>query len=86
MAGLSGSVPSALLPGDIASALAQLQQKLLAAGQAEENEQSLPPDAEDADKTPRVGIRLHAYPLIQLLSAAAKQGSDVMWEEGQPVV
>ncbi|MBE0621416.1 MAG: DUF1840 family protein, partial [Burkholderiales bacterium] len=30
--------------------------------------------------------QLRAYPLIQLLSAAAEQGCDVMWEEDRPVV
>jgi hypothetical protein len=30
-----------------------------------------------------VGIRLRAYPLIELLSAAAKQECDVMWDKGR---
>ncbi len=86
MAGHSGTVPGALLASDIPSALARLQQALAAAGPEEEIEQKAQPGQEDADVSPPVGIRLRAYPLIQLLSAAAEQGCDVMWEQGHPVI
>jgi hypothetical protein len=86
MAGHSGTVPSALLAGDIPSALARLKQELAAAGPEEESKQRVRPGAEEADTPPPVGLRLRAYPLIQLLSAAAQQGCDVMWEEGHPAV
>jgi hypothetical protein len=82
MAGHSGTVPSALLASDVPPALARLKQKLAAAGTESESKQSGRQDAQDAEKTPVVGLRLRAYPLIQLLSAAAEQGCDVMWEEG----
>jgi hypothetical protein len=84
--GHSGTVPSALLAADIPAALARLQQGLAAAGAEEGSKQSVRPRGEDADAQPPVGLRLRAYPLIQLLSAAARQGCDVMWEEGAPVV
>ncbi len=86
MMGHSGTVPSALLAADIPSALARLQQGLAAAGAKEQGKQSVRPGAEDADTPPPVGLRPRAYPLIQLLSAAARQGCDVMWEEGHPAV
>lgn len=86
MAGHSGTVPSALLAADIPAALARLEQGLAAAGPEEESKQRVRPSAEDADTPPPVGLRLRAYPLIQLLSAAARQGCDVMWEEGAPTV
>lgn len=86
MAGHSGTVPNALLAGDIPAALARLQQGLAAAGPEAKSKQSVRPDAEDADTSPPVGLDLRAYPLIQLLSAAAQQGCDVMWEEGHPVI
>jgi len=86
MAGHSGAMPSALLARDIPSALARLEQELAAAGPEEESKQSVRPGAEDADTPPPVGLRLRAYPLIQLLSAAAQQGCDVMWEVGAPLV
>ena len=81
MAGHSGTVPSAFLAGDIPSALASLKQKLAAAVPDEGNKQSVRP-SKDADTAPAVGLRQRAYPLIQLLSAAAQQGCDVMWDEG----
>ena len=84
MAGHSGTVPGALLAGDISSALARLKQELAANGFEEESKQSIPPGGEDADSPPAVGLRLRAHPLIQLLSAAARQGCDVIWEEGHP--
>ena len=74
--------PSALLAADIPSALARLQQGLAAADSEEQGKPRARPAAEDADTPPPVGLRLRAYPLIQLLSAAARQGCDVMWEEG----
>ncbi len=86
MAGHSGTVPGALLAADIPSALARLQQALAAAGPEEEIKQDVRPAEEDADSSPPVGIGLRAYPLIQLLSAAAEQGSDVMWDRGHPVI
>jgi len=86
MAGHSGTVPSALLAADIPAALARLERELVAAGAEEASKQSVRPSEEDADNPPPVGIRLRAYPLIQLLSAAARQGCDVMWEEGHPAV
>jgi hypothetical protein len=82
MAGHSGTVPSALLAGDVPSALARLKQNLASAGPEGESKQSSRPNAQDVETTPAVGLRLRAYPLIQLLSAAAAQGCDVMWEEG----
>ena len=86
MAGHSGTVPSALLAGDIPSALARLEQELAAAGPEVESKQSVRPGAEDADTPPPVGLRARAYPLIQLFSAAARHGCDVMWEQGHPAV
>jgi hypothetical protein len=86
MAGHSGTVPSALLAGDIPAALARLEQAVAAAGLEENRKQSVRPGGEGADASPPVALRQRAYPLVQLLSAAARQGCDVMWEEGQPAV
>ena len=83
MAGHSGTVPSAMLAADIPSALASLEQKLAAAGPENKGTQSIPSNTKDADTPPAVGLRMRAHPLIQLLSAAARQKCDVTWEEGQ---
>ena len=86
MMGHSGTVPSALRAADVPSALARLKQELAAAAPEEESRQSARPDAEGADTPPPVGLRLRAYPLMQLLSAAARQECDVMWDDGHPVI
>jgi len=86
MMGHSGTVPSALLAADIPSALARLQQGLAVASSDKESKQGIRPSAEDADTPSPVELRLRAFPLIQLLTAAAQQGCDVMWDDGHPAV
>lgn len=84
MAGHSGTVPSAMRAADIAGALARLNQGLAAAEPADKPK---PPRRADDDDAPEpVGIRLRAFPLIQMLTAAAAQDCDVMWDEGAAVV
>jgi hypothetical protein len=85
MAGHSGTIPSAMLAGDVPAALARLNQALANAPE-EQSKPGAHADAEDADTPPPVGIRLRAFPLIQLLSAAAAKKCDVMWEQGAPPV
>lgn len=85
MMGHSGTVPGALLAADIPAALARLRQGLASAGQATDNGHSISPSAKDApDSPPPISIGLRAYPLIQLLSTAARQGCDVMWNDDHP--
>jgi len=86
MAGHSGTVPSALLAADIPAALARLNQGLAAADPGGEATRKAARQADDAGEPPPVGIRLRAFPLIQMLTAAVASGDDVTWEEGAPVV
>ena len=84
MMGHSGTVPSAVLADDVPAALARLQQALAAAepaGKASQDKQS-----EDADAPPPIKLGQRAFPLIQLLTAAAQQHCDVMWEKGKRLV
>lgn len=85
MAGHSGTVPSALRAADIPATITRLQQAL-AAIPDEQIDQGRPSDQHDADDPPPVGLRLRAYPLLELLSAAARQKCDVMWESGAPLI
>ena len=80
MMGHSGTVPSALLARDVPAALARLKQQL-ASGAKEENVDT-PSDDDDAEEP--VGLERRAYPLIEMLSAAAAQEADVMWQAGEP--
>jgi hypothetical protein len=84
MAGHSGALPGAIVARDVPQALARLERELAALPE-EDGKRSVPANNDDAD-TPPVGLRLRAFPLIQMLTAAAKQECDVMWEEGAPLV
>lgn len=81
MMGHSGTVPSALLARDVSAALARLKQEL-ASHPVEEDRGTPSGDDEEAEKP--VGLALRAYPLIEMLSAAAEQEADVMWQAGEP--
>ena len=75
--GHSGTVPSALLAEDVPNALDRLNAAL-----EQEKESSADKVEEEEDDEPgerKVGLALRAYPLIELLTAAARDKCDVMW-------
>jgi Domain of unknown function (DUF1840) len=82
MMGHSGAVPSALLARDIPAALARLKRQL--ASHAVEEDAGPHPNDDDEDAEKPVGLALRAHPLIEMLSAAAEQEADVMWQAGEP--
>ncbi|HET6756854.1 MAG TPA: DUF1840 domain-containing protein [Burkholderiales bacterium] len=74
--GASGDIPGALQAEDVPAALQRLREGI----------STLPPvkseaDSRQDDDSPRVSPSTRAYPLIQLLEAAAKKKQYVMWEE-----
>jgi hypothetical protein len=75
--GHSGIVPGALLANQIPSALARLKKAIEtpdAKGQAA--------DGDDGEtKAPRVSLANRAYPLVEMLTAAATEQCDVMWDK-----
>lgn len=76
--GHSGTVPSAMQPEDIPAALDRLKKAIAtddAASAGESNDDSQDDDAERA-----VSLRNRAFPLIQLLEAAHKAQTTVMWD------
>ena len=73
MMGHSGTVPSAILAADVPAALSRLTAGIEAA------KAELPVDEEDEDE-PQVSLTNRAMPLINLLTAAAQEGCDVMWK------
>jgi len=73
MMGHSGTVPSAILAADVPAALSRLTAGVEAAKAAP------PVDDEDEDE-PQVSLSNRALPLINLLTAAVKDGCDVMWK------
>lgn len=73
MMGHSATVPGAILAADVPAALS----RLTAAIDADKT----PPPVEDKDADePVVSMANRALPLIELLTAAAKAESDVMWK------
>ncbi len=78
--GHSVTVPGAILAEDVPAALQRLQAAL--AAEARTPEQSTDADDEDDENDAPVPITRRAVPLIELLQAAAKAESDVMWKQG----
>lgn len=72
MMGHSGTVPSAILAADVPEALTRLKSALDA-----KVEQAPPQNTNDDDK---VSMHNRALPLLELLAAAAKEKTDVMWK------
>lgn len=77
MMGHSGTVPSAILARDIPAALARLKAAVAAKAAASSPAPKRP--GEDGEAEPKVSLQQQAYPLIDLLTRAAKRGCDVMW-------
>ena len=76
MMGHSGTVPGALLAEDIPAALQRLEAAVEADKQLPQPEQS----EEEEDGEAAVSLSNRALPLIELLKAAAKAKSNVMWD------
>jgi len=74
MMGHSATVPGAILAADVPAALSRLTAAIDA-------EKASPPPVEDKDADePVVGLAHRALPLIELLAAAAKAESNVIWK------
>ena len=75
--GHSGTVPSAILPGDIPDALARLK-AVVDASPRTETESS---ECDDKGRSEgHISLRQRAFPLIDLLTRAAESGAEVMWK------
>ena len=76
--GHSGTVPGALLAEDIPSAL----NKLKAAAEEDKISEKTEQTSDEESEEQPVSLSLRAHPLIELLTAAAEQKCDVMWDKG----
>lgn len=72
MMGHSGTVPGAILAADVPAALSRLTAALA-------NEKGTPPEDSNEDE-PVVSMANRGLPLVNLLTAAANDGKDVMWK------
>jgi hypothetical protein len=77
LAGLSGTVPTAILAADVADTLARLESGLATRGKTTDAESAAD---EEPDDVPRVTLDRRALPLIELLRRAAEARTDVMVE------
>ena len=77
--GHSGTVPSAIRAEDVPEALENLRRGLEAHG-AEAAENDPPRDERTQEKRQPIILSQRAYPLLELLEAAAAKGSNVMWD------
>lgn len=73
MMGHTATVPGAILAADVPAALSRLKAAVGA-------EKPPAPVTEEEEEEPSVSMAHRASPLIDLLTAAAKEGCDVMWE------
>lgn len=78
MMGHSGTVPGAILAEDVPAALDRLKHAVEAATAAQSRSESTPRD-DDSDERP-VSLAHRAFPLMELLAAAARENCDVMWK------
>jgi hypothetical protein len=73
MMGHSATVPGAILAADIPDYLNRLKAAINV-------EKALPPVSINKEAEPDVSLAQRAFPLLQLLAAAAKAEADVMWK------
>lgn len=86
MMGHSGTVPSAIVAADVPEALARLEAELsrLEPVAAAEGDAQAPRDSSFKEQEERtVSLRHRALPLIQLLEAAKKSESNIMWDSNR---
>ena len=86
MMGHSGTVPGAILADDIPDALARLTQALAAVSPDEGNRRRELQDAERKTGQSSVTLTQRAYPLTEMLSAAAARHRDVLWDAGSSAI
>ncbi len=83
MMGMSGVIPGAVKAADVPAALRRLRESLASAGDEPSPQRELPRrgEEEEAKESRQVSVRTRAFPLVELLEAAAEQRCDVVWEE-----
>ena len=74
------AMPSAILPEDIPEALQRLRTGIAAAEDAGTDGQVT--DAGNEEEGHHVSLRTRAFPLIEMLEAAAEEQVPVMWHDG----
>ena len=81
--GQSGGVPGALLAADLPAAIDRLKKAIASAGDEPTGNAPAREDEDHEKAPPPVTLRQRAFPLIQLLEAAARADADVVWKEAR---
>jgi hypothetical protein len=81
LSGHSVQVPGAILAADVPAALTQLRQALEQPPQPADVRPPTDRLAADEEEAPRVSLAKRAYPFIEMLSAAVRDGKDVLWDD-----
>jgi hypothetical protein len=84
--GHSGTVPGAILADDVADALARLDHALAAEAAGEGDRRRQLQDRESEGGQASVTLLQRAYPLKQMLSAAAAKHRDVLWDASSSTI
>ncbi len=79
MMGHSGTIPSAIAAKDINTALNHLIKAL----EAESPEELVNADSENEDDEIEVSMSGRAFPLVEMLKAAAKENQAIMWYQNK---
>ena len=80
LTGHSVVVPGAILADDVPEALAQLKKGLQDPPQAADVT-SKTDRLSEQEEPPAIGLAKRAFPLLEMLEAAARDGKDVMWDK-----
>ena len=78
MMGHSGTIPSALYAEDVPAALERLK-KAVNLEQEKQSDDMVYDIEEDELNEPPVSLAVRAFPLMEMLSAAAEESCNVMW-------
>ena len=87
MMGVSGGVPGALSADDVPVALERLRRGIAeATPSADRPMQNRIDDKSGDEQAPPISLATRAYPLLQLLMAAAKNNKHVLWQGSSSAV
>ncbi|MBL1141572.1 MAG: DUF1840 domain-containing protein [Proteobacteria bacterium] len=79
MMGHSGTIPSAIAAKDVPQALEHLKKAL----EADSPEELNKTDNEDDEEETEVSMSGRAFPLVEMLKAAAKENQAIMWYQNK---
>jgi hypothetical protein len=80
MMGHSGTMPGAVLAVDVPVALNKLKTAINAEKASSQTRENAPASEDEDTDEPAVSLAHRALPLIELLTAAEKAETDVMWK------